>query len=90
MTAVTGGWNTVPGTGKLKRLDGRAPVRTMAALDDYFRKDVIPVLPAQRGHFDKLANTWPPVTYFPPLLLVVGALVVLYGLLGILVISRKR
>jgi hypothetical protein len=47
------------------------------------------VLPAQREHFDKLANTWPPVTYFPPLLIAVGLLVVLYGLLGMFVLSRK-
>jgi hypothetical protein len=89
VTAVTTGWNDIPGTEKLTRFDGRTPVRTMAALDDYFREDVIPVLPAQRAHFDKLANTWPPVTYFPPLLIVVGLLVVLYGLLGMFVLSRK-
>jgi hypothetical protein len=87
--AVTTGWNNVPGTEKLTRFDGKTPVRTMAALDDYFREDVIPVLPEQREHFDKLANTWPPVTYFPPLLIIVGALVVLYGLLGMFVLSKK-
>ncbi|MDX6691398.1 MAG: hypothetical protein QOG15_2855 [Solirubrobacteraceae bacterium] len=87
--AVTNGWNDIPGTEKLTRFDGSTPVRTMVALDDYFREDVIPVLPAQREHFDKLANTWPPVTYFPPLLIAVGLLVVLYGLLGMFVLSRK-
>lgn len=90
VTPVTTGWNKIPGTEKLTRFDGKTPVRTMAALDDYFREDVIPVLPEQRENFDKLANTWPPVTYFPPLLIVVGALVLLYGLLGMFVISKKR
>ncbi len=87
---LTAGWNNVPGTEKLTRFDGSTPVRTMTALDDYFREDVIPVLAQEREHFDKLANTWPPVTYFPPLLLVVGLLVVLYGLLGMFVLSKKR
>ncbi|MGH2919955.1 MAG: hypothetical protein ACRDLS_15340 [Solirubrobacteraceae bacterium] len=89
VTAVTSGWNNVPGTEKLTRFDGKTPVRAMATLDDFFREDVIPVLPEEREHFDKLANTWPPVTYFPPLLLVVGLLVVAYGLLGMFVISKK-
>jgi hypothetical protein len=88
VTAVTSGWNNRPGGEQLTRFDG-SPVETMTGLDDYFREDVIPVLPEQRQHFDKLANTWPPVTYFPPLLIVVGALVVLYGLLGMFVLSKS-
>lgn len=79
--AVTLGWNSVPKLAGLERFDG-TPVRTMSQLDDYFRVDVIPVLDEQRDHFDKLANTWPPVTYFPPLLIIVGLLVVGYGLFG--------
>lgn len=89
VTAVTDGWNSSPGGKALTRFDGKS-VETMTALDDYFREDVIPVLPEQQQHFDKLANTWPPVTYFPPLLIVVGALVVLYGLIGMFVLSKTR
>ncbi|MGH2841178.1 MAG: hypothetical protein ACRDKY_10200 [Solirubrobacteraceae bacterium] len=88
VTAVTVGWNSVPKLGDLKRFDGQ-PVRTMTQLDDHFRVDVIPVLDEQQGHFDKLANTWPPVTYFPPLLVIVGLLVVGYGLYGMRAVARK-
>ncbi|HTN23585.1 MAG TPA: hypothetical protein VL120_06325 [Solirubrobacteraceae bacterium] len=88
VTPVTSGWDAIPGTERLTRFNG-TPVTTATALDDYFREDVIPVLPRQRAHFDKLANTWPPVTYFPPLLMVVGLLVVLYGVFGMLVLSKK-
>ena len=89
VTAVTSGWNASPGGEALTRFDGTR-VGTMTDLDDYFREDVIPVLPEQQQHFDKLADTWPPVTYFPPLLLVVGALVVLYGLVGMFVLSKSK
>jgi len=78
---VTLGWNAIPGTSKLTRFDGTTPVRTMPALDDYFGKDVIPVLETQRENFRDLADPWPPLKYLPPLLIVVGALVMLYGLL---------
>ncbi|MDX6690035.1 MAG: hypothetical protein QOG15_1492 [Solirubrobacteraceae bacterium] len=88
VTAVTIGWNEVPKLGDLHRFDG-TPVRTMSQLDAYFSEDVIPVLDAQRAHFDKLASTWPPVTYFPPLLVVVGLLIVGYGLFGMRRVARK-
>jgi hypothetical protein len=82
-------WNSVPGTGRLTRLDGTTPVRTMAVLEDYFNKDVIPVLETQGGNFRDLADPWPPVNYFPPLLLAIGALVVLYGLLMMRFATRQ-
>jgi hypothetical protein len=78
---VTLGWNAIPGTAKLTRFDGTTPVRTMPALDDYFGRDVIPMLETQRGNFRDLADPWPPLKYLPPLLILVGALVMLYGLL---------
>jgi hypothetical protein len=88
VTAVTIGWNAVPNASGLKRFDG-TPVRTMSELDNYFNEDVIPVLDHQREHFDKLANTWPPVTYFPPLLILVGLLVLGYGLFGMLRVAGR-
>ncbi|MDQ3677044.1 MAG: hypothetical protein M3401_09620 [Actinomycetota bacterium] len=88
VTAVTVGWNSVPKLGDLKRFDG-TPVRTMIELDDYFRVDVIPLLDEQRDHFSKLANTWPPVTFLPPLLVIVGLLFVGYGLYGMFVLARE-
>jgi len=81
-TAVTTSWNAIPGTADLKRFDGDSAVRTMPELDDYLRSDVIPVLSDQRDNFDRLTHTWPPLPYLPPLLLVIGALTLLYGLFG--------
>lgn len=85
---VAHGWDEIPGTSKLTRFDG-TPVRTMPALEDYFNKDVIPVLETQRGKFRDLAGPWPPVTYLPPLLIVVGALVTLCGLLMLRVATKR-
>jgi hypothetical protein len=74
-------WNSIPGTEQLTRLDGATPVRTMPAVDQYFAADVIPVLETQRENFQDLADPWPPLKVFAPLLLGIGALVLLYGLL---------
>ena len=74
-------WNSIPGTAKLTRFDGITPVRTMPALDQYFSADVVPVLEQQRQNFRDLADPWPALNVFAPLLLGIGALVVLYGLL---------
>ena len=80
LPTVTGGWDTVPGTEDLTRFDG-SPVRTVPDVRDFFSADVIPVLERQGGNFRKLESTWPPVNYFPPLLTVIGVVVILYGLL---------
>jgi hypothetical protein len=74
-------WNSIPGTEKLTRFDGETPVRTMPVLDQYFAADVIPVLETQGENFHDLADPWPPLPVFAPLLLGVGGLVLLYGLL---------
>jgi len=74
------GWNAIPGTVNLRRFDELTPVRTMPAFDDYVRQDLLRVLTDQRANFEKLANRWPPVNVLPPLLVMVGALVALYGL----------
>lgn len=74
-------WNTIPGTDELTRFDGSS-VRTMRTLDAYFGEDVIPVLESQRQNFRDLADPWPPLTVFPPLLLGVGVFLALYGLVG--------
>ena len=82
------GWNAIPGTAQLTDFEDAAPVRTMPALDQYFSADVIPVLEAQRANFRDLADPWPRVNVLGPLLLVVGALVTLYGLLMMRVATR--
>ena len=85
---VTLRWNSIPGTATLTRFDGTTRVRTMPVLEDYFDKDVIPVLESQGANFRDLADPWPPVNYFPPLLLAIGAIVALYGLLMMRVATR--
>jgi hypothetical protein len=87
---VTLGWNAVPGTEKLTDFEGTTPVRTMPALDQYFSTDVIPVLETQRANFRDLADPWPPVNAFAPLLLVLGALVTLYGLLMMRAATKRQ
>jgi hypothetical protein len=79
LPAVTAGWNAIPGTERMQRLDGFTTVRTMPELDDYLRQDLVPVLVNERADFDSLASTWPPVDRLPPLLLGAGLLLMLYG-----------
>jgi hypothetical protein len=74
-------WNSIPGTGAFARFDGTTPVRTMPALDQYFSGDVVSLLEQQRANFRDLADPWPPLKLFAPLLLGTGALLLLYGLL---------
>jgi hypothetical protein len=74
-------WNSIPDTDELTRFDGDTPVRTMPALDQYLSGDVVPVLEQQRANFRDLADPWPPLTVFAPLLAIIGALLVIYGLL---------
>jgi hypothetical protein len=73
-------WNSIPGTAKLTRFDGDTPVRTMPALDEYLSSDLVPVLEQQRTNFRDLADPWPPLNVLAPLMLVLGALVLIYGL----------
>lgn len=80
LPTVTNDWDKVPGTEKLTRFDG-SPVTTVPQIRDYFSSDVIPVLEHQQADFQKVDKTWPPLTVFAPLLLIVGILVILYGLI---------
>jgi hypothetical protein len=89
LPAVTAGWNAIPGTERMRRLDGFMAVRTMPAFDDYLRQDLAPVLVDKREDFDSLANTWPPVDRLAPLLLAVGLLLLLYGRAMMRFVSRS-
>jgi hypothetical protein len=77
---VTRGWDAIPGTAKLTDFDGTTAVTTMPALDEYLSTDVVPIFETQRQNFRELADPWPPLSAFAPLLLAVGVLVTLYGL----------
>jgi hypothetical protein len=89
LPTVTSGWITVPGTENLTRFDG-TPVRSVPDIRTYFSSDVIPVLESQRANFQQLDSGFPPVGSIAPILTVIGAVVVVYGLLMMLLFSRRR
>jgi len=86
---VTAGWNNVPNAEGLTRFDG-SPVTTVPQVATYFKQDVIPAVGRQQANFVKVDTTWPPLTVFAPLLLVLGIIVVVYGLLMLLVTRRSN
>ncbi|MGH3156011.1 MAG: hypothetical protein ACRDNF_05490 [Streptosporangiaceae bacterium] len=85
---VTNGWNHIPGTTGLTNFSG-APVHSMPQMQAYLSTDVVPFLATEEADFKTVNNTWPPLQVFPPLLLVVGIIVLLYGLL-MLVLNVRR
>jgi hypothetical protein len=87
--AVTAGWPDVPGTGALTRFDGLTPVRSVPAVDDYLRLDVIPVLVKERAHFDSFASGSPSLSTLGPALLILGVVVMLYGGLMMQLVARR-
>jgi hypothetical protein len=82
LPSVTNGWNAVPGTGGATRFSG-TPIKTVPDVRTYFSSDVIPVLETQRGNYDKLVST-SRIDFIGPLVLIVGIVVILYGLLMLL------
>jgi hypothetical protein len=76
---VTNGWNNVPGTAGTKQFNG-TPIKTVPDVQNYFSQDVIPVLEQQRANYDKLMTT-SKINFIGPLVLIVGIVVILYGLL---------
>ena len=76
---VTSGWNNIPGAQDLTRFGGE-PVKSVPQAAAYFKQDVIPAIDAQSANFRKVDTTWPPLTVFAPLLLIVGIIVFIYGL----------
>jgi NACalpha-BTF3-like transcription factor len=78
LPAVTDGWNNVPkATGT--RFDG-SPVKTVPEVQAYFSSDVIPVLETRRDDYWNLVST-SNINFIGPLVLIVGIIVILYGLL---------
>ncbi len=78
LIVVTDGFREIPGIAPLTRFDG-SPVRSIPELTDYFKDDVVPAVRAVTQDYRTLDTTAPPVDLFPPLLLVVGLLVIVYG-----------
>lgn len=79
LPVVTNGWDKVPGTENLTRFNGDQ-VTDVPSLRDYFAQDVLPVLDRQQGNFQKLDDLPGGPTAIPPLLLVLGVGVLLFGL----------
>ncbi len=80
LPVVTNGWDGVPGTENLTRFNGEQ-VTTVPEVRDYLSEDVIPVLETQQQNLRNLATPFPPVDVFPPLLLAIGIIVILFGTL---------
>jgi uncharacterized membrane protein len=79
---VTHGWNNVPGTAGATRFDG-SPIKTVPDVRTYFSSNVIPVLETQRTNYDNLVKT-SRIDFLGPLVLIIGIIVILYGLLMVL------
>ncbi|MEA2466674.1 MAG: hypothetical protein QOJ57_800 [Thermoleophilaceae bacterium] len=86
LPAVTAGWNQVPKIDGLTRFDG-APVKTVPEVRTYFSADVIPVLETQHDNYVKLVST-SKIDFIGPLVLIVGLIVIAYGLL-MLALARR-
>ena len=78
LLVVTDGFREIPGIAPLTRFDS-SPVRSIPELTDYFEDDVVAGVRAVAADYRTLDTTAPPVDMFPPLLLVVGILVIIYG-----------
>lgn len=85
---VTSGWNSVPGTAGATNFSGQ-PVTTVPAVRSYFSQNVIPVLETQRGNYNTLVAT-SKIDFIGPLVLVIGIIVILYGLMMVLLALRLR
>jgi hypothetical protein len=88
LPAVTGGWDQIPGIDGATRFDG-TPVKTVPDVRTYFGSDVIPVLETQTGNYHKLVET-STIDFIGPLVLIVGIIVIVYGLLMLLLARREE
>jgi hypothetical protein len=84
---VTAGWERVPGIDGMTRFSGK-PVRAVRDVRDYLSDDLVPAVASTQDDFNDLESKWPPVDVFPPLLLAIGLIVLLYG--GLMTLSARR
>ncbi len=85
---VTNGWNNIPGTAGLTNFSG-APVHSVPQMQAYLSTNVVPFLSTENADYQTVSNTWPRLPVFPPLLLVTGIIVTLYGALMLFLTLRK-
>ena len=83
---VTNGWYQIPGTTGFTRFDG-TPVKSVPDVAAYFGSDVIPILETQMGNYHKLMET-STIDFIGPLVLIVGIIVIIYGLLMLFLARR--
>jgi hypothetical protein len=62
----------------------------MPALDDYLANDVVRVLENERARFADFAGASPPLGSLPALLIVLGVLLLAYGLWMYMAVQVKR
>ena len=86
LPTVTGGWDQIQNIDGATRFDG-TPVKTVPDVRTYFGSDVIPVLETQSGNYHKLVAT-STIDFIGPLVLIVGIIVIIYGLLMLLLARR--
>jgi hypothetical protein len=86
LPAVTGGWDNVQNIDGATRFDG-TPIKTVPDVRTYFGSDLIPVLETQRGNYDKLVSS-SNINFIGPLVLIVGIIVIIYGLLMLFLALR--
>ncbi len=77
---MTGGWYDIPGVEDMTRFDGRKPVRTMPAMRDYLRDDLVASVGEQKDRFQYLAG-WGGIGYIAYLVLIAGIVVLAFGLM---------
>jgi len=75
---VTDNWRDVDGTENLTRFDG-SDVTSFPEVRTYLAADLVPAVRAIAEDYRELDETAPPVDVFPPLLTIVGILVLAYG-----------
>ncbi len=85
---LTSGWNNVPGAAGTTRFNG-TPIKTVPDVRNYFSDDVIPVLETQRLNYTHLVAT-SKINFIGPLVLIVGLIVIVYGLLMVFLAWRER
>ena len=86
LPAVTSGWDNVPGTAAFTSFTG-APIRTVPEIRTYFSTELIPVLETQRADYDHLVST-SKINFIGPLVLIIGIIVIIYGLLMLFLAAR--
>jgi hypothetical protein len=86
LPTVTNGWNNVPDMNGATLFNGQ-PIKTVPDVRTYFGSDVIPVLETQRDNYEHLVSS-SSIFFIGPLVLIVGIVVVIYGLLMLLLARR--